>query len=83
MFPHASGRWARKIKGQLRYFGPWEDLTGALAKHAAEFDDWNNGCIPHLGPVTDVVVRNLVNEFLTKKTSEVESGDISPGTLAE
>jgi hypothetical protein len=32
LFAHATGRWAKKIRGRLNYFGRWEDTDGALTK---------------------------------------------------
>jgi hypothetical protein len=31
LFTHASGVWAKKIKGKLDYFGPWADPDGAFS----------------------------------------------------
>lgn len=33
LFAHPTGRWAKKNRGKLNYFGPWVDPDGALAKY--------------------------------------------------
>jgi hypothetical protein len=46
LFPHATGRWAKKIKGKLHYFGKWADPDAALARYVEELDDLYAGREP-------------------------------------
>lgn len=39
LFPHITGRWAKKIKGKLHYFGPWDDPDGAHRRYLARAEE--------------------------------------------
>jgi integrase len=76
---HPSGRWCKKIRGKLHYFGKWNDPDGALNKYLAEKDALHAGRKPRedTGALT---VKELVNAFLSRKQALVESGELSPRT---
>ncbi len=80
LFPHATKRWAKKIRGKLHYFGSWDDPDGALEKYLKGKDDLHSGRKPREEVSTGVRVKDLANAFLIHKKARLESGDISPRT---
>src|SRR5271157_4454563 len=82
LFPHATGRWAKKIKGKLHYFGPWGDPDAALARYVEERDDLYAGRKPRRKGV-GLTVKDLVNKFLIAKKARVDAGELAPGTFGD
>src|SRR5438270_4409040 len=73
LFPHATGRWAKKIRGKMHYFGPWSDPDGALAKYLEQKDALHAGRKPREA-TKGVTIKDLCNQFLNAKQSLVDSG---------
>jgi integrase len=82
LFPHATRRWAKKIRGKLHYFGPWEDPEGALKKYLEQKDDLHAGRTPRQDPQT-LRVKDIANLFLIAKDEAVKAGELSPRTRAD
>src|SRR3954471_1267030 len=81
LFAHATKRWAKKIRGKMHYFGPWDDPDGALKKYLAEKDDLHAGRKPRDQEVSaGVTVKILCNAFLNHKEDGLKAGDLSPRT---
>lgn len=80
LFPHATGRWAKKVRGKLHYFGPWNDPQGALELWLEQKDDLLAGRKPRdiRGRFT---VRDLANHFLTFKRHQCDLGEITQRTF--
>src|ERR1700722_9115490 len=77
--PHPSGRWCKKIRGKLHYFGKLDSPDAALERLNREWPYLKDGRIP---PVIDTgdgcTVRLLCNAFLTSKKVKVGSSELSP-----
>jgi integrase len=76
LFPHATKRWAKKIRGKLHYFGPWADPDAALNKYLAEKDALHAGRKPR-EVSAGVTVKDLCNRFLSAKQALVTSGELT------
>jgi integrase len=82
LFPHATRRWAKKIRGQLHYFGPWSDPDGALRKYLAQRDALHAGKKPRPDPEA-VTVKDAANAFLNAKKALLDAGELSTHTFAK
>jgi integrase len=81
LFAHATGYWAKKIRGKLHYFGPWADWQAALDNYNAKKEDLHAGKTPRQG-TDETTVKDVVNLFLASKDGRVRSGELSPRTYA-
>lgn len=77
LFPHANGQWAKKIKGDLRYFGSWSDWKSALEKYLEQKDELQAGREPKDPGIT---LRELCELFLVAKRGLVDNGELSVRT---
>ena len=76
LYAHASGRWAKKVRGVTRYFGPWDDPQAALNTWLDQKDDLLAGREPR-ATGEGLTVRSLVNQFLETKEAKVDSGELT------
>ncbi len=83
LFPHATKRWAKKIRGKLYYFGPWDDWKGALENYNEKKDALYAGRKPRSDTSEGVTVKNVVNAFLRRKKERLEAGELSAHTWAK
>ena len=79
LFPHATRRWAKKIRGTMHYFGPWDDPDGALKKYLEQKD------APHAGwkvreESDGRTVKDLCNRYLNHEQTKRDAGEIAPRT---
>lgn len=85
LFPHASGRWAKKVRGAFAYFGRVSDDTSgqrALALWLDQKDDLLAGRKPRkASDAAGVTVKELCDGFLTAKESLVSTGELAQRTF--
>ena len=80
--PHPLGKWCKKVKGVLYYFGEWADPDGALNEWLERQDGIRAG-IDHERQNQESSgddVAFLCNDFLASKLEQVEAQDIEQAT---
>lgn len=83
LFPHATGRWAKKVRGKLCYFGKTaDDPAGAKALElwAEQKDDLLLGRKPRAKAADGVTLADVINGFLDYKQQQRDSGELAPRT---
>lgn len=83
LFPHAAGVWAKKIKGRMHYFGPWNDPDAALAKYRREVDDLQAGLTPRQTVAGGITLREVLNHFLSSKSLKLANGELTAYSFAD
>src|SRR6056297_2513451 len=74
--PHASGKWCKKVRGRLHYFGSWDDPIAALNEWLAVRDQLMAGVDPKANSgAADVAL--MVNTFLDAKEQQRNDGDLT------
>jgi hypothetical protein len=82
LYAHAAGVWAKKIRGRVHYFGPWDDPDSALKKYLEQKDALHAGRTPRPDP-DGFTVKDLCNQFLNLKQQRVGVGELSPRTWTD
>jgi integrase len=73
--PHASGKWAKRIRGKLHYFGRWEDPPAALDEYLAVKDALHSGRRP-VESADAMTVLHLTSAFLQHKEASRDAGEL-------
>ncbi len=92
--PHPSGKWQKKIRGVIRYFGNWgrtvngvltrvegDGWKDALEKYKLVADDLHAGRTPRMSG-DGLTVKELCNRFLMSKRDQWEAGELSARMFA-
>lgn len=78
---HATGQWAKKIKGRYYYFGT--DKEAALKEYARVKDDLEAGRTPPPADSDRTTLLYLTNAFLTHAKHKLQTGEITSRTFGD
>jgi integrase len=83
LFPHATKRWAKKIRGKFVYFGSWNDgPEAALRKYLDQKEDLHAGRTPR-NTADGLAIGDLCNRFLTTKKRLLNASEITDRTFRD
>lgn len=98
LFPHASGRWAKKVRQKTHFFGRWgntvlgevvpvDDIDASARVALGELNrQWpylsEGRTAPPVG-VEGCTIRSLCNLFLTEKQSRIANGELTQYSFNE
>lgn len=79
--PRKDGRFEKRIRGQLHYFGRDGDRAAALREYERVKEDLYAGRAPRLAPeqMDEVTLSHIANWFLDEKEAECKAGKITRG----
>jgi integrase len=86
LFPHANGRWAKKVRGRLHYFGKWADDPKGDAAALLWLDQRDAllaGRTPRISGGDGLTVHQLCNRFCEAKERQRDAGDITTRTFLD
>lgn len=77
LFPHATHRWAKKIRGKFEYFGS----TNGDPEGKAALANYHDQIAGRPSQAQGLTVAGLCNRFLTVSTAKMEAGKLVPRTF--
>jgi len=86
LFPHATGRWAKKVRGRFVYFGKVSDDPkgeAALDKWLDEKDDLLAGRTPRGIKPDGLTIREMADRFMVSRRNKLACGELAPVTFGD
>jgi integrase len=80
---HPSGRWCKKVKGKVIFFGKIDDPQAALDKWLAEKDELLAGRVPRAQLPEGVTLRDLAIAYLRQQKASMDNGELSSRTFQD
>jgi hypothetical protein len=80
---HPTGRWCKKVRGRVIFFGKIDDPQAALDKWLKEKDELLAGRVPREQLADDTTLREVANAYLRHQQTLLDTGELSTRTFAD